>query len=446
MWVGLNPVQQLDEYRHIIGDSKPSILFGFNQLRNRDNREILKSLKTQFSCVRHLVRFDDVSGDRSEYESFIASGRTVSPDDVAVRAACVKPDDPALIVYTSGSTGSPKGAILSQGNIAHAAQVYCLLWPLDPLRILCNLPITHVACCVETVAYALAGRGTIVFQEHFDARAFLSTIEREAISWIPLVPTMFQRILALPDWTRYDTSSLKVILFGGAAMPADMIEKLKQLGETVVGCWGMTETTSGVTFTDKTDSLEILSQSVGRAAPTFEIAIMGDRRQLLAAGETGEVVVRGPCVFQGYFGRPDATNEVMDHEGWLHSGDLGRVDEKGRFYIVGRIKEMFKSGGYNVYPREIENVLEAHPAVSMAVVVSVPDPVYQEVGYAFVAREPGMSLTGESIVRHCRERLANYKIPKRVFVRDSLPMLSTGKIDRTALRNEAAAAAEQPAR
>jgi acyl-CoA synthetase (AMP-forming)/AMP-acid ligase II len=167
---------------------------------------------------------------------------------------------------------------------------------------------------------------------------------------------------------------------------------------------------------------------------------------LLSDGDAvGEIVVRGPCVFKGYFGMPEATREAIDEQGWLHSGDLGQRDAGGRLYVVGRIKEMFKSGGYNVYPREVEMAIEAHPAVSMAVVVPAPDPTYQEVGYAYVLRQTGQELTAEAIVSHCRGRLANYKIPKRTFVRDALPLLANGKIDRSVLQQEALAEAGGPA-
>ena len=180
---------------------------------------------------------------------------------------------------------------------------------------------------------------------------------------------------------------------------------------------------------------------MGKPEPTHEVALMNAAGDLLPVGSTGEVVVRGPCVFAGYFNMPEATREIIDEQGWLHSGDLGRFDAAGNLYIVGRIKDMFKSGGYNVYPREVEIAIEAHAAVSMAVVVAVPDSTYQEVGYAFILPEPGRDLTEAEIHSHCRDKLANYKVPKRFFIRASLPMLAVGKVDKAALRTEATALA-----
>jgi acyl-CoA synthetase (AMP-forming)/AMP-acid ligase II len=331
--------------------------------------------------------------------------------------------------------------VLTQHNIAQSAMAYCRLWPHRPLKILCNLPISHVGCCVETVAFAMAAGGSIIFHEQFDARAYLTTIMRERITFVPLVPTMFHRILELEDWRRYDTSSLQTILFGGAAMPTTMIQNLLLLGRTVVNCWGMTETTSAVTFTAPDDPVDVVAQSVGRPVAPFEVAVMGEDGAKCRCGEIGEIVVRGPCVFAGYFGRPEATAEIMTADGWLRSGDLGRFDDDGRLYITGRIKEMFKSGGYNVYPREVEGAIESLEAVAMAVVVPVADPLFQEVGHAFVLPKPSAELTTEDVLVHCRARLANYKVPKRIFIRYSLPLLANGKIDRASLAAEALAGA-----
>lgn len=441
LWVGLNPVQQLEEYRYILGDTRPAVIFAFEQLRERDNREMLRGLRQEFTCARQFVLFDGRGDGFLSYDGFIAMGEVVGAGDFEARVAGVSPDSAALIVYTSGSTGKPKGAVLTQLNIAHWAHIYRSLWPNSPLRVVCNLPVTHVGCCVETVALTLAAGGTMVFQEHFDAAGFLELIERERVTWTPLVPTMFQRILALPDWERFDTSSLEGVLFGGAALPIDMLVKLKRLSRTVTGTWGMTESTGGLTFTREGDSDEVVSQSVGRSEPSHEIEVMSAEGQILPLGSTGEVVVRGPCVFAGYFRMAEATREVIDGQGWLHSGDLGRFDAAGNLYIVGRIKDMFKSGGYNVYPREVEIAIEAHDAVAMAVIVAVPDPTYQEVGYAFVLPVPRQRPSEGELLGYCRGRLANYKIPKRFFIRDSLPMLAVGKVDKAALRREALAIA-----
>jgi acyl-CoA synthetase (AMP-forming)/AMP-acid ligase II len=248
---------------------------------------------------------------------------------------------------------------------------------------------------------------------------------------------MYHSILKARAATTHDMSSLQYVFFLGAPLPHDMIAELMRLGGTVVSGWGLTEATTSITFTEPDDDLGILAHSVGRPAAPHSLRIVDREGHAVPAGEIGEVLVRGPCVMAGYYRQPDATAAVMTADGWLRSGDLGRVDATGRLVLAGRIKEMFKSGGYNVYPREVEIVLESHPSVALATVVAVSDPVYYEVGCAFLVCKPGCRLEEGDIVAFCRQRLANYKLPKYVRFRDELPMLSIGKIDKVALREEA---------
>jgi acyl-CoA synthetase (AMP-forming)/AMP-acid ligase II len=437
IWVGLNPVHKLDEYRYVLRDCRPSLLFGFAHLRDRDNREVLRRLKTEISSIGQVVLFDRAHGIGATHDEFAAMAERVADDAYAAAVAAVRPDDVAMIVHTSGSTGQAKGAMITHRNLAHCAAVQLELFPVAPLRILCNLPINHTVCTCDVVSYALAAGGTVIFQERFDPAAVLAAIANQRVTCLLQISAMLQRILAHARRVRFDTSSLQAVFFLGSPMPRDMIVELKTLGGEVITGWGLTEATASVTYTARGDDIDVLADTVGRSAPTFEIRIADPEGRLVAAGDAGEVLVRGPCVMAGYFGRPEATAAAIDAEGWLHSGDLGRIDGDGRLRLVGRIKEMFKSGGYNVYPREVEAVLESHPAVALAVVVSVPDPLYHEAGHAFLIREPDRSLAEAEIGEYCRARLANYKVPKRFTVRDALPMLSVGKIDRVALRKEA---------
>jgi acyl-CoA synthetase (AMP-forming)/AMP-acid ligase II len=372
------------------------------------------------------------------YADFLRAGEAVGAESYAAAVDAVRPADIALLVHTSGSTGRPKGAMITHGNLVHCARVQLQLLPVAPLRALCNLPASHIGCSCDIVSYTLAGGGTLVFQERFDPAAALALIERERVSWILQIPAMLQRMLAVPDRARYDTSSLRVVLFEGAPMPPAMIAELQGLGGTVYTTWGMTETTCSVTYTEAGDGIEVLAQTVGRPAGCAVRIAGADGRPLPAESDAaGEILVRGPCVMAGYFERPAETAAAIDAEGWLHTGDIGRFGADGRLRFVGRIREMFKSGGYNVYPREIETVLEAHPAAALAAVVAVPDPLYHEVGCAFVIRRPGRALDEAEIAAFCRARLANYKVPKRFVVRDALPMLAIGKLDKAALRDEA---------
>jgi acyl-CoA synthetase (AMP-forming)/AMP-acid ligase II len=437
--VGLNPVHQLDEYRQVIAHCAPRLLFAFSRPRGLDKLKALLALKQEFSCIDLMVDMDPAR-ERPfgrPFDIFLQAGGAVAPEAVAGAAGNVSSGDVALIVHTSGSTGRPKGAMITHANLARGADIQLDLFPTSPLRALCNLPITHTACSSDIVAYAIAGGGTLIFQEQFDPRGVLALIEGQRITFLLQVTAMYHSILKARAATTHDMSSLQYVFFLGAPLPHDMIAELMRLGGTVVSGWGLTEATTSITFTEPDDDLGILAHSVGRPAAPHSLRIVDREGHAVPAGEIGEVLVRGPCVMAGYYRQPDATAAVMTADGWLRSGDLGRVDATGRLVLAGRIKEMFKSGGYNVYPREVEIVLESHPSVALATVVAVSDPVYYEVGCAFLVREPGCRLEEGDIVAFCRQRLANYKLPKYVRFRDELPMLSIGKIDKVALREEA---------
>jgi acyl-CoA synthetase (AMP-forming)/AMP-acid ligase II len=437
IWVGLNPVHQPAELRYVLNDCRPRLLFGFAQLRGRDNRGILRDLPHHAPFITNVIMFGEPDGLGQRYEEFVARGAAVSERELNARVGAVALDDVAMIVHTSGSTGHPKGAMITHRNLAHCAAVQCRLFPISPLRILCNLPVDHTVCTCDVVAYAIACGGTVVFQERFQPEDVLDAIARERITCLIQVSAMLQRILVHPGRRQFDTSSLQATFFLGSPLPIALIAELKTLGGEVLTGWGLTEATSSVTYTAGGDDLDVLAETVGRVAPTFEIRIVdGDGREP-ATGQAGEVLVRGACVMAGYLDRPEATKSAIGADGWLRSGDLGLIDAAGRLRLIGRIKDMFKSGGYSVYPREIEVVLESHPAVELAVVVSIPDPLFYEVGTAFLVRRSGQALLEQEIESHCRLHLANYKIPKRFAIREALPTLANGKFDKVALREEA---------
>jgi acyl-CoA synthetase (AMP-forming)/AMP-acid ligase II len=437
IWVGLNPVHRIDEYQYRIADCRPRLLFGFASLRGRDNRDLLGQMMSGPAAPEHLVLFDEAGSIGMPYASFAALGDSVGEERLAAAIDAVQLDDVAMIVHTSGSTGQSKGAMITHRNLAHCAAVQLDLFPIDPLRVLCNLPVDHTVCSCDVVAYALTAGGTILFQERFDPEAALAAIAGERVSCLLQIPTMLQKILAVPGRDRFDLSGLQAVFFLGSPMPRTAIADLMSLGAAVITGWGLTEATSSVTFTAHGDGIDILAESVGRPAPSFELRIVDPDGRPVPVDEVGEVLVRGACVMAGYFNRPEATSAVIDAEGWLHSGDLGRFDAGGRLRLAGRIKEMIKSGGYSLYPREIEAALETHPAVALAAVVAVPDPLYHEVGQAFLLRRGDRALTEAEILAFCRPLLAGYKIPKRFIIRDELPTLANGKLDKVALRKEA---------
>jgi acyl-CoA synthetase (AMP-forming)/AMP-acid ligase II len=283
----------------------------------------------------------------------------------------------------------------------------------------------------------LVAGGTTVFLEKFDPDAMLALIERERLTGWGHVPTAFAYALALPDAGRRDLSSLQLVIWGGASMPRELIEAVERLtGARMATSYGSTETGGSVTYTDPEAGLDVLAETVGRPDPRFEVRVADAEGREVAAGVEGELQVRGDHLMTGYWRRPEATRQAIDAAGWLHTGDVALLRPDGNVVLRGRLSEMYKSGGENVYPREVESVLEQHPAVALAAVLGVPDPVYGEVGVACVLRHPGTSPEPETLRAFCRERLVNFKLPKRIEVRDALPMLPIGKVDKRALRRE----------
>lgn len=446
VWVGLNPVHPLAEYDRVLSDARPRLLFGFAALRGRDNRPILAALVAAHPALGPVILFDQgIDRLALHYDAFATRAGQCTADAYHAAVDAVTPDDLASIVYSSGSTGTPKGVMLTQGNLAICPVIQLRHVPAGDLRALCNLPVSHTACTIDVVAYTLAAGGTLVFQEQFDAAGALALVARERITCLLQVTAMLQKILALPEHERPDLSSLRTVLFVGSPMAAAQIRRLMGLGGTVLTGWGLSESTSTVTFTDMDDGIEVLADTVGRACPGYEVRVVDAAGKEVPAGQSGELQIGGPSVMRGYYRDPAATAAALDPDGWLRTGDLGHVDADGRLRITGRIKAMFKSGGYNVWPREVEDVLDTHPAVALSVVVPVPDPVYHEIGCAFVLPVSGAATDPAALAAHCRAHLANYKVPRRFVIRDSLPMLEIGKIDRRALAAEARALADAAA-
>ena len=441
IWIGLNPKYRLEEYRYVVGDARPRLLFARSRIDDRDFADDLQALMSEFDCLEILV----ILGDDPVPDSAVSIDDFTKPapgaDGVLAKGVLVAAreqvsgSDTAMIVYTSGTTGKPKGAMIPHRGLARVAHVQRGYWDPSPIRVLNFLPINHIGCVGDIACYAFVGGGSIVFMEKFDASGCLALIEQEKITFWASVPTAFQLCLAHPEFGQYDLSSVQLIIWGGAAAPRSLLRQLVTICPRLSTAYGQTESVGSVTFIRPCNDLDLLSASVGQTVPEYDVRIADAHGKTVAQGERGEIQVRGDFIMQGYWNNPEATAEAL-RDGWLHTGDLAVQGANGHFRLVGRLKEMFISGGYNVFPLEIEQILEQHPSVAMAAVVSVPDELFSEVGHAWILREPGTAATDEELATFCRDRLANYKIPKVFCIRDELPMLPIGKLDRQLLRQQ----------
>ncbi|MGA5302508.1 long-chain-fatty-acid--CoA ligase [Nucisporomicrobium flavum] len=340
-----------------------------------------------------------------------------------------EPGDTAAIVYTSGTTGRPKGAELTHFQLYMNADIPGRLFQLNPDDVILTvLPLFHVYGMSSAMNLGIRFGACLSLVPRFEAGRVLAAIERDGATIFDGVPTMFGALLAHPELDRYDTSTLRVCVSGGDSIPARVLDAFEaRFGVPILEGYGMTETASTITFNEGPDARRVYS--VGKPVWGVEVQVWDEDGQALPRGRehVGELVTRGYHTMRGYHGHPAATAEAFRH-GWFHTGDLGYADEDGYLFIVDRKKELIIRGGYNVYPREIEEVLYGHPAVAQAAVVGTPDGRLGQEVKAFVVPHPGSHPAAEEIIEYCRERLAAYKYPRIVELRDTLPLTGAGKV------------------
>jgi HIP---CoA ligase len=351
------------------------------------------------------------------------------PPTALARAAAVSPDDVSDILFTSGTTGRSKGVMSSHRSCLSVARAWAGRGGLTAGdRYLVVNPFFHSFGLKAGILACLVSGATMVPMAVFDAAGAMRLIETERITVFPGAPTLYQTLLGHPDRGRFDLSSLRLAVTGAANVPAVLVERMgEELGfEVVLTAYGLTEAVVAA-MCEPGDPPEIVARTCGRAAAGFEVR--------LAEG-TGEVLLRGPNMMLGYLDDPAATSEAIDPGGWLHTGDVGRLDAAGYLTITDRLKDMYICGGFNVYPAEVEQVLARLDGVADAAVVGVPDGRLGEVGRAYIVTTAGQVLHEATVLDFCRQRLANYKVPRRVEFRDALPRNPSGKVLKRQLRGE----------
>ena len=342
-------------------------------------------------------------------------------------------DDLAVILYTAGTTGQPKGVALTHANLASNARAAASLYELDRTSwALMVLPLSHsYGLTVMNAGNILGTKGVLL--RWFNPGGVLEAIQHYRVESMSAVPTMLVYLLNYPDAARFDTSSMRLWGSGAAPLPLEIVEPFEQkFGGRILEGYGLTEA-SPVVSAHRLSGARKLG-SVGQALPGVAVAILDDGDRPLPPGELGEVCVQGPNVMQGYYRLPEETARTL-RNGWLHTGDVGRLDADGYLYIVERKKDLIIRGGFNIYPREVEDVLYAHPAVAEAAVVGVGDVLMGEEVLAFVALKSGAATDAGALIGFCQERLARYKCPRQIRFVDALPKSPIGKILRKELRS-----------
>jgi long-chain acyl-CoA synthetase len=398
---------------------------------------ILRGALADVPTMRYIIDTNDSEsvGDASPmvvaYSKVVAKGANYAEryleDLDGIRPA---PDDMAVILYTSGTTGNPKGVVLTHHNVVSNALTGITVGaPRSEEVHLAILPLAHAyGMTVSNMAYLTGAR--VVMHPRFDTHAVLSAIERHRITAFAGVPAMFVALLYTPDADKYDTSSLEYCASGSAPLPVEILKGFeKKFHCQIREGYGLSEATT--VLTAHGSDMPQKPGSVGKPIPGVEVLVVDDNGTPVPTGEIGEVIARGPNIMKSYYNMPEETAATL-RNGWLYTGDMGRFDEDGYLYIVERKKDLIIRGGFNIYPRDVEEVLATHPAVIEAAVVGVPsERMGEEVKAFVVTRAP---VDAEALMAYCREKLANYKTPSQIEFVDSLPRNAVGKIDKKELR------------
>ncbi len=429
------------EAAYILGKSRAKALVTITGFLDTDYVSLLRDavdVETELPDLEAIVvlRGAAPEGTRS-WAEFVAAGTTVDDALVEARAQAVEPTDLCDILFTSGTTGNPKGAMLTHAQTLRAYRDWSHVVGLQEHdRYLIVNPFFHAFGYKAGWLASLMMGATVLPQAVFDPAEVFERIPRDRITVLPGPPTLYQTILNHPDRGDHDLSSLRLSVTGAAPTPVELIVRMREelTFETIITGYGLTETCGIATMCRYDDDAETIANTSGRAIPGVDVRVVDGAGTEVARGEPGEVVIRGYNVMRGYLDEPQETAATLDPDGWLHTGDVGVMDDRGYLRITDRTKDMFIVGGFNAYPAEIENLFLRNEKIAQVAVVGVPDERMGEVGMAFVVLRPGVDATADELAEWSRAEMANYKVPRYVELVDELPLNAMGKVLKYELR------------
>lgn len=423
-----------DDHQYVLSNVEATAFVGVENYRGTDFRDVLANVPA-FDPIGTTLwlgdNYEDALTDVGEYEWTVCSPSGDPTLDDAT--GCTDPDAPLLVVFTSGTTGDPKGAVLSHRNAVFQGTAISATWDVDSDdTVLVQLPTDHVGGATELMGTVAVSGADAAFLDAFDPTAALSLMEQHGVSVVGNVPAMWGMLFNDEAFPSTDLSSLSVAIVAGQAPSEDILRGMAECADDAVTGWGLTETGGFVTLTELGTPVSELVDSVGTPFPGFELQVLGDDGAVLDQGETGELVVRGDGVMDRYLDAAETDAAFVDGD-WVRTGDLAMIDDDGTVRLRGRKKNMYISGGYNVYPPEIEDHLTDHPDIEQAMVIGVEHPEWGEAGHAFILKAPDSDLGRAAVENHVEESLASYKQPAEYTIEEELPLTSLGKVDRQAL-------------
>jgi len=447
--VTLNTRFKGGEAAYVLRKAGVKLLFTVNGFLDTDYPAMLRGALAEsgetLPDLGPVVLLDGAAaGDDVTWAAYLAGAEGVTDADARARIDGIRGDDLADIMFTSGTTGRPKGAMSTHAQNLRVYEVWSEVVGLRAGdRYLIVNPFFHGFGYKAGWFSSILRGATIVPMPVFDVPAVLEKVQDEHITVLPGPPTLLSGILEFPDRAKYDLSSLRLTVTGAAAVPVELIRRLRSemTFETIITGYGLTETTGTVSMCRYDDDPETIATFSGRAIPDTDLQIVDEQGNEVPRGEPGEVVTRGYHIMKGYFGDDAETEATIDADGWFHTGDIGIMDERGYIRITDRLKDMYIVGGFNAYPAEIEGLLLEHEKIAQVAVVGVPDERMGEVGMAFVVPRAGATVDADEIVGWARTHMANYKVPRHVEVCTELPVNANGKVVKYELRERAIARA-----
>ncbi|WP_280241219.1 FadD3 family acyl-CoA ligase [Nocardia abscessus] len=432
--VPLNTRYVADEAADVLGRVHAKALFIAGPFLGRDRLAELRTTAPDLAIDTVVVIPAEPGTENTDitaldWSQLATVAEQVTVADAEKRAESVRPDDLSDILFTSGTTGRSKGTLVAHRQALSVVRAWadCATLRGDDRYLVVN-PFFHNFGYKAGILACLVTGATIIPQATFDVPETMRLIGAEQVTVLPGPPTIYQTILDFPRRAEFDLSSLRVAVTGAATVPVVLIERMRSelAFDVVITAYGLSESAGFGTMCRVEDDAETIANTCGRPIADFELRI----------GEAGEVLLRGPNVMLGYLDDPDSTAETIDADGWLHTGDIGTVDDRGYLKITDRLKDMYISGGFNVYPAEVEQALARLDGVAESAVIGVPDTRMGEVGKAYVVRKPGSALTADQVLAHAGTVLANFKVPRSVEFRDQLPYSAAGKVLKRQLREE----------
>jgi len=419
--VGLNVRYRDTELEYIINQSETRGLVTLSQTGGMDYAQFFDSFRDKIPSVEE---FFFIGGEGFEGSHTFDSLLDGEVDRAALdqARADVGPDDLMIIIYTSGTTGRPKGAAITHGSQVAAARAQAEHTGIEPGDLIpLSLPFNHVGGITCGILTALLGKSTCVLIPMFNPDEIMHTL-----------------LMMNEDIKSLDTGAIRLVVTGGSNAEPALLRKLCDTfpNATIMNLYGLSESSGALVMSARDSDFDTIVRSIGKPIGDFEVKVVDGKGREAPPGETGEVHFRGTSIAAGYFRMPEETRQAFDEEGWLHTGDMGYIDGDGNIILMGRLKEMYIQGGFNVYPVEVENVISKHPKVAMVAGIGVPDPVMGEIGRYYIVAAPGAEPTEEEIKQFCREHLADYKIPRQIVFRDTLPLTPVGKIMKSTLKRD----------